>query len=379
MSGLGCPSDVGLRAVPENERPVPGRSIDEPAYEPIGPGWNGGSQEWNDDAGWGPRRAGVAQVALAAAVQDWVRSVRSLKFWLVAAGIPTAASLAAWILLAAEILPQEDPSQAGGRYWAYVVAAALMPATSAFLAMHWGVQGVHRPAVRGVAPEAADPGPLATFFAVIGRGLVVAAAAVLLLLLHARLAEASGAMAGVAGGVVALEFAVFGAIGSGTAAFLRRGLLAGIAGWSMAAALVLGNVMAVWALWPAVRAEEPVAVAMNIERGPDGTLEAYECAPVRAGTAEIFHTERIMWLLAPNPVVMFVMLAHDSGTGPAATYLQAAADGTKLIPCVNAEPLIKGTGQMPLELLGLAMQGALAAAFLGGGQVAWQRRSRSAG
>lgn len=374
--------DVGLREVAGNERQEPGLSQDEPVYVPIGPGWNGSFQDGEDDAGWGPRPLGLVQVALAAAVRDWLRSVRTVRFWLLAAGVPVATSAAAWVLLAAAIVPREDPHQAGGLFWVYLLAAAFMPATSVFLAAHWGVAGLHR-LHRHRAPAPRDPGPLAVFLAVAGRGLVVAALALLLLLVHARLAGVSDAMAGVAAGVVALEFAVFGAVGAGVSALLRRRLWAALAGWGVAAAFVVGNAAAFSALLPAVRTEEPVAVAMNVQWGPARTRLAYDCAPLLERTADVFHTERIAWLLASNPVVMFVMFADNGGSndeGPAwvPAALQEAADGTR-VPCVNAEHRSKDAEPMPMGLVGLATQSALAGAFLIAGQLAARRRTGSAG
>jgi hypothetical protein len=154
-----------------------------------------------------------------------------------------------------------------------------------------------------------------------------------------------------------------------------------VVGWSVAGFLVAGNVVAVWALFPLVRADEPVAVAMNVDWGPGGTREAYDCAPDLSATAQVFHTERIMWIMAGNPTVIFVMLA-DRGTAEEGMpewipgSLQEAADGTQ-VPCINGEPRIKNVSGMPLELIGLATQGVLAGACLIGGQVAARRRSGS--
>ena len=147
--------------------------------------------------------------------------------------------------------------------------------------------------------------------------------------------------------------------------------------------------MAVWALMPAVRADEPVTVAMNVVWGSDGRRDAYECSIEPVGLAEVFHTERIVWLVAANPMVMFAMLASDGetasdgeageeGLGWMAGALQEAADGTA-VPCVNGEPRTKDAVRMPLGVIGLGTQGVLAGAFLAGGQVAARRRAGSGG
>jgi hypothetical protein len=147
----------------------------------------------------------------------------------------------------------------------------------------------------------------------------------------------------------------------------------------------------VWALFPAVRAEEPVTVVLNIERGPDGVPVAYDCAAEIVGVAEVFHTERIMWLAAPNPMMIFVMVAAgaEGGSDAYADYtsalggpgvlgwfpmaLQATADGTQ-VPCVNSEPKAAGSFQTPLAAMGLAMQGGLAVGLLAAGHHAARRR-----
>jgi hypothetical protein len=366
--------------VADEERRDAGQVGEEPVYEALGPGWNSGTPGIGDDADWAPQPAGPARAALSLAVSDWRRTVGTVRFWLVAAAVPLVTFLAAWFFVA--VAPAEDLEQADALFWAYLVAAALMPATSSFLALHWAMAGVRRfPGHR--APPSPDPGPVAAFFAVTARGLAVGAIALFLLLVLAGPAGVPGTLAATAVGVIVLEFAVFGAIGAGASAVFRRRWWGAVAGWTVGVVLVVGNVAAVWALWPAVRAEEPVAVAMNVEWGPGGTREAYDCAPELTRTAEVFHTERIVWLMAANPTVMFLMLmgrsvADDEGLGWIPGSFQEAADGTQ-VPCVNAEPRVKNASGMPLELIGLATQGALAGAFLAGGQFAARRRSASGG
>jgi hypothetical protein len=365
--------------VADNEHQDDAGRADVPVYEAIGPGWNSGTQGIEDDDGWAPQPAGPARVALGLAVSDLLRSMRMFRFWLVSAAVPLFTALGAWMLVVA-MGPGEAPEQAEVRLWAYLLGAALMPVTSSLLALHWGMTGARRFSGH-LVPPSTDAGPVAAFFAVAARGPVVAALALLPLLVLARSAGVSGTIAAAAAGVIVLEFAVFGAIGAGSFALFRRRLWGAVVGWSVAGVLVVGNVVAVWALFPAVRADEPVAVAMNVDWGPNGTREAYDCAPDLSARAQIFHTERIVWMMAGNPAVIFVMLAGRStieeempGWIPAS--LQEAADGT-LVPCINAQPRIKNATGMPLELTGLATQGVLAGAFLAGGHLAVQRRSRS--
>lgn len=380
--GWGCPSDVGLRTVAEDERQYADRTSEEPVYEAIGPGWNSGTPGSEDDADWAPQPAGLAWVAFSLAIGDLLASFRTMRFWLVAAAVPLATSLFALALVGVVAAPAEMQAEEA-RWLSYVLAAAMMPASSALLAVHWGLLGRQRLSARK-QPAGLDQGPLAPFLSVAARGLVVAVTALIVLVLHAGLAGVSAAgTAGASAGVAALEFAVFGAIGAGASALLRRRLWAAIIGWTVAGALVVGNVVAVWALIPAVRADEPVTVAMNVVWGPGGTRDAYECSTELVGRAEVFHTERIVWLVAANPVVMFAMLASDGeigeeGLGWMPGALQEAADGTT-VPCVNAESRTKDTARMPLEVIGLGIQGVLAGVFLAGGQLAARRRAGSGG
>jgi hypothetical protein len=353
----------------------------EPLYETIGGGWTDRPQFEDDDDGWSPPPEGAARLALWQAAGDWLRTVRTVRFWV----YTVVFLLGTWLAAAAFIevgTAGARPDPAENRLWTYIAASAFMPAAASLLAMHWGLLGIRPPPGQQAAPLP-EPRLMADFLATVARGVVFAALALVLLLVQAGAAGASGAIAGASAGVIVLEFAVFGAIGAGVSAWVGRPGWAGIAGWTVAGALVIGNVGAVWALLPAVRTEDPVSVVLNIDRGTDGALIAYECSPVLAGTAEVFHTERIVWLAAANPVVMFAMLAADADPGeevlgwiPAA--LQEAADGTT-VPCVNAVPRTKDAVQVPLGLIGLVMQGGLAGSFLAGGQLAVRRRLRSVG
>jgi hypothetical protein len=369
--------------VAEDERQAAVEPAAEPIYEPIGRGWTDRSEGEEDDAGWSPPPVGAAHAASLRAAEDWLRTIRTVRFWV----YTVVFLLGTWLAAAAFIevttagaVPPPPPAE--NRLWTYIVASAFMPAAGALLAVHWGLLGI-RPSPDQHAAPLPEHRLLAEFLATVARGVLFAALAFILLLVQAGTAGASGAIAGASAAVIVLEFAVFGAIGAGVSAWVGRPVWAGIAGWTVAAALVAGNVGAVWVLLPAVRTEDPVSVVLNIDRGTDGSLVAYECSPVVAGTAEVFHTERIVWLAAANPVVIFVMLAADADPGgevpdwiPAT--IREAADGTT-VPCANAVPWTKDAAQVPLGLIGLAMQGGLAGSFLAGGQLAVRRRLRSAG
>jgi hypothetical protein len=310
-------------------------------------------------------------------VDDWLQTVRTFRFWLDSVLVLLCTWGAAAAFMAVMRVQQNArPEEAQG--WTYILVSAIMPTAASLLGVHWGLTGV-RPGTLGQAASRSGQGPPADFLATVARGLVFAALALALLLVQAGIAGASGAVAGAAARVSVLEFAVFGAIGAGMSALIGRPVAAGVTGWALAAALAVGNVGAVWALLPAVLADEPVSVAMNIEWGPDSIPVRYECAPEIAGTAEVFHTERIMWLAAPNPMVLFTLLAGDEDRpggvlASLSAALQEASDGTR-IPClVNSQPEAAGPVQAPLALAGVAIQGGLAGALLAAGHHATRRR-----
>ncbi|WP_411375448.1 hypothetical protein ACLH0K_03330 [Arthrobacter sp. MPF02] len=172
-------------------------------------------------------------------------------------------------------------------------------------------------------------------------------------------------------------------MGAGIAALGRGAAGRRIFGWLLALFLVFGTVVAGSLLVPAVRSEEPVTVALNVQRSPDGTLTAYECSGIPAGTTEVYRTERIMWLPALSPGVVFVMLAGQSGSGPEPLWwlssaFQEAADGPQ-VPCVNREPRSPDAVRMPVAAVGLLLQAVLAGALLAGAHAAAARRRDRSG
>jgi hypothetical protein len=151
-----------------------------------------------------------------------------------------------------------------------------------------------------------------------------------------------------------------------------------VAGWAMALFFVAGTIAAGAVLLPAVRVAEPVTVALNVERAPDGTLIAYECSAISAGISEVYRTERMMWLPAASPTVVFVMLAGQPGAGAElfgwlSAALQEAADGIQ-VPCIGGEPRSRDTPRMPMAASGLLLQSAVAGVLLASAHRAASRR-----
>ena len=329
------------------------------------------------DGGWPPPRVRSGRWLITQIVREAILAIRSRRFWVDSAVVLLGSSLAAAVIVA--VLSGASASGAAETWpWTYVLAAAILPASASMLAVHWGLLGE----CRRDQHDDGDLGRGLPLLATSVRGLIFAVLALTLQLVLAALAGASGRTAVAAALAVAVEFLVFGAIGTGVAALLKHPVRAGILGWVLAIALVAGNVAAVWALMPAVRSEDPVTVAINVKHGPFGEAVAYDCAPEAVGNAEIFHTERIMWLAATNPVVIFTMMAADTGLAdgipgwiPAA--LQSAGDGSQ-VPCVGGVPLVEDSMHAPLAAIGLALQGTLAALLLAAGQRSARRRLATA-
>lgn len=350
---------------------APGPLPDEDQYDGDGDGDgdNDGRLDGNARSGATAFRFGVRRAAA-----DWLAGMATLHFWAVAAGTICAT----WALVAALVLlpgtAGDSPEWVPAPLFVYLTASALLPATAALAAMHWGMTCYARMAAEGTLPGNLFSAVLAAAF----RGLVLALLILLSLLLPAAAAAQSGTVAAISAGVAAVEGAFFGGMGVAVAALGRRTVPARVAGWALALFLVAGTVTAGALLVPAVRTEEPVTVALNVERAPDGRWVSYDCSGIPAGVSEVHRTERIMWLPAASPSVVFLMLAGEPGVGAEllrwmSAALQEAADGTQ-VPCVNGEPRSRDAPRMPLAAVGLFLQGGVAAALLSGAHTVADRR-----
>ncbi|MFJ6077660.1 hypothetical protein ACIQC0_05030 [Pseudarthrobacter sp. NPDC092419] len=214
------------------------------------------------------------------------------------------------------------------------------------------------------------------------QGLVLALLILVTLLVEAGAARQPGAVAAVSAFVAAGEGFVFGGMGAAVAAIGRTPVLKRIVGWALALFLVAGTVAAAAALAPATRSDEPVTVALNVKHAPDGISVSYQCSSVAAGLREVYHTDRIMWLPAASPSVLFVMLAGQSYgneglLGWLSGTLQEAADGTA-VPCVNGEPRSGDALGMPVAAVGLLLQAGIAAGLIGWAHALSGRRAEPA-
>ena len=255
-----------------------------------------------------------------------------------------------------------------------MLTAAMLVLVSCVLAVRWG------DVRRGAGPDPAEAGvdgPLLDWARCSAKGLIFASVSVVFLLLLALWSESSPAVAGVSFVLMILEVLVFGGIGAGAARWFE-GQRGRVLAWGVAALLLVGNVVAVIALLPSVRAYEPVLVAINIQRDEFGRVVSYRCSPEVRGIAEVYHTERIFWMATSNPMVILALIAGEAEPKENALdwlpgELQNAAEGTQ-VPCVEGQEQEKTGAEMPLALIGVGTQSGAAGILLAGGDRAARRR-----
>lgn len=354
-----------------DERQDEGFGVEEPVYEVIGAGGTIPAAAEDDDSL--PPSPGAARMVLRQASVDVARIVVSGRFWWQSATI-FLASLAAGLLTVMVATGGDVPPDASGGV--YVLAAAILVPVTCVLAIRWAR---HRGRTDEDGESPAE-GPFLAWTLACGRGVVFTLLAALFLLCLAYATESSPAVAVIAAAVALWEVLVFAAIGAGTLWWFGKNTGRAVA-WSAAFLLLLGNVLAVAALLPAVRTSERVLVAVNIERDGAGQMVSWQCLPELRGFTEVYHTERIAWIAASNPLILFSMLAGESGSQddtlawfPGA--MQEAADASQ-VPCVEGRERDGAVDGVPLAAVGIGVQAAVGGVFLGGGYAATRRRSAS--
>ncbi|MDQ0692600.1 hypothetical protein [Arthrobacter sp. W4I7] len=354
-----------------DERQDGSRRGEEPVYEVIGAGrLNPPAAEDEDGLPGGP---GAARVILGQALLDIAWSFRSGRFWWQGAMILLASLGAALLTVVLATGGNVPPDAFGG---AYILTAAVLVVVSCVLALRWG----RHPGITEEGRKRPGAGPFLHWTVACGRGAAFAALSAFFLLGLALATKSSPALAGVAAGLALLEFLVFGAIGAGTLWWFSKNT-GRVVAWSASLLLLAGNVLAVALLLPAVRTSEHVLVAVNIERDDSGQLVSWQCLPELRGSAEVYHTERIAWIAATNPLVLFTVLAAESASqddGPAwlPGEMQNAADGSQ-VPCVEGQERDRTAVESPLAAVGVALQLAVGGVFLAGGSMAARHKAAS--
>ncbi|MCO4255975.1 hypothetical protein [Pseudarthrobacter cellobiosi] len=345
-------------------------AADEPVYEPIGAGKIQPDDE--NDAGDSSSPGGQVRLLVSSALASAFQTVRSARFWWGSAAILGVCWGTGTLLVIALVTGGDLPPESHA--WVYILTAAMLVLVSCVLAILWGETQ------RGAGPDHAEAGvegPLLDWVRCSAKGLIFATVSVVFLLLLAFWSESSPAVAGVSFVLMVLEVMVFGGIGAGAARWLE-GQRGRVLAWGVAALLLVGNVVAVIALLPSVRAYEPVLVAINIQRDELGRVTSYRCSPEFRGIAEVYHTERIFWMATSNPMVILALLAGEAEPKENALdwlpgELQNAAEGTQ-VPCVEGQEQEKTGAEMPLALIGVGTQSGVAGILLASGHRAARRR-----
>ena len=243
--------------------------------------------------------------------------------------------------------------------WLVLVAAA-----------HGAVRGFRRPA----------SGVLAALFSGLLHGLVLALLSGVVL---AAVGAATGgpiALAIAAVVVVTVEVALFGLIGAGSRACFRRALPGGVLVAVLLAFLLFGNVVATLALLPGTSTTAQASVPVNVERDESGRMTAYECVG-QTRPVEVAHTDRVAWIAASNPVMVFGSTAgefvpRNSDFAWILAGLQWAADGPQRdVPCLGGESSDSLPPTVPVAVTGLALQGAVAALVVLPGRMRLRRKA----
>ncbi|MCU1568386.1 MAG: putative rane protein [Pseudarthrobacter sp.] len=343
-----------------DERQEADPRFEEPVYEVIGAGRLNPEAAGDDDDL--PRGPGAARVLLGHALGEIALSVRSGRFWWQAATVLLASLGTALLALVAANGGAVPPDAARG---ACILTAAILVVVSCGLALIWA----RHPGITEAGRERPAAGPFLHWAVACGRGAVFAVLAALFLVALAYATKSSPAIAGVAAALVFLEFLVFAAVGAETLWWFSK-TTGRVVAWSAAFLLLVGNLLAVAALLPTVRTTERVLVAVNIERDESGRLVSWQCLPELRGFTKVDHIERIAWIAASNPLVLFGLLAAGSGSEDDALVwlpgeMQNAADGSQ-VPCVEGQERDRTAAELPLAAVGIALQLSMGVLFLAG-------------
>lgn len=315
------------------------------------------------------RQAGLRHVLTGAARDAWEDtrlSFRSWWFWLAcAAGLSLSWAIATAMVAYGEASGWFESSVPSA---AYMLMAAWTAIASAVLGAIWGFRH----------SRVTLPG---TVFAALLRGAALAIPAGVLLLVVGISVGGPIALVGAAVVVLVLEVVLFGLIGAGARACFPRTAASVALAAILVAFLCLGNVAATIALLPATTGMDQASVPVNVQRDDFGNITAYECVG-RLHPVEVAHTERVAWMAASNPALLFGSLAADlvpreHDLAWVLSGLQWAADGpSRDVPCLGGESSDGLAPSVPVALTGLAVQMVAAALVLVPGRWFSSRRIR---
>ncbi|MEV7603947.1 hypothetical protein AB0N65_00725 [Paenarthrobacter sp. NPDC089322] len=355
-----------MARVPD-EPAVPGPATSETEYEVIGGGMIDDRfprHEGSVGEGHGSHPQPAFRVAFPAAWTDARRSFSSWKFWIACA----CALVLSWALAAAVVAFGE----ANG-WFETTIPSAIYMLTAAWLAIASAVLG----AIWGFRNPAISL--LAAVIAAAFRAAALAVPAAVVLVVAGANVGGPLALAGAAVVVVVLEVVLFGLIGAGSRGTVKRTVPAVVLVTLIVAFLCVGNVVATIMLIPATMGTGQASVPVNVERDDSGRVVAYECVG-RLRPVEVAHTERVAWMAASNPALLFGSLAADivpreHDLAWVLSGLQMAADGPdREVPCLGGESSDGLAPPVPVALTGTAVQIGVAALLLVPGRLRSSRR-----
>ena len=358
-----------------------------------------GEDDDGEDDGGGPVRVPFRSTAAKAVRDAWadtMGSFRTVSFWIVLVSAVAGAGTAAYLLLAWFGVFGWETS---GPVAMFLLSGGALSLAAAIIGSVWGF-------VRG---QAGGRTMSVRLLACLLRGLALAVLGVgLLLALRVLLpvpgtAEfsvdpASGLPVTPAGSIpafpgleilallsVLFEVGVFGLLGMGFRACFASRLPGAVLTVLATGLFAFGNVAAAFLLLPGTLVTERTSIPVNVERDDTGRYLSYECIGDLVRSETVLHSERVMWLTAGNPALIYWTLASDQvpPDGELGWFLlsvQRSTEGPAYdVPCINGVPSEAAQTGFPLSVIGIAGQLATAAAVTGAGVLAGRRRAYRSG
>jgi hypothetical protein len=180
---------------------------------------------------------------------------------------------------------------------------------------------------------------------------------------------------------VLFEVGVFALLGMGFRAWFTARLPGAALTVLSTGLFAAGNFAAAILLLPGTVATERTSIPVNVERDKTGRYVSYECIGGLVRSETVLHSERVMWLAAGNPALLYWTLASEQlpaegELGWFLVSLQRSTEGPAYeVACINGVPSEAAQSGFPLSTIGIAGQLAAAAAVTGAGALAGRRRA----
>lgn len=357
------------------------------------------SEDDGEDDGGGPARVPLRSLAAKAVRDAWadaMASFRRVSFWVVLVAAVAGAGTAAYLLL---VWFGVFGWETSGPVAMFLLSGGALSLAAAILGSVWGF-------ARGQAGERTISVRLLACLlrglalAVLGAGLLLSLRVLLPVPGTAELSvdPASGLPVTPAGSIpafpgleilallsVLFEVGVFAMLGMGFRACFASRLPGAVLTVLSTGLFAFGNVAVAILLLPATVVTERTSIPVNVERDDTGRYLSYECIGGLVRSETVLHSERVMWLTAANPALIYWTLASDQvpADGELGWFLlsiQRSTEGPAYdVPCINGVPSEAVQTGFPLSVIGIAGQLATAAAVTGAGVLAGRRRAYRSG